>query len=132
LVLNKLHDRLYLLRREKDKTPMQLHPDRTHWSDYVPQHIKDEVHLLFDAIPHKAKAKVKHPFSRTVPVILHNKQRDRLLRRTRKALDMAQSEYQIAPTDENAHKLSRIREAMRIIKDMNMTEPVPATWHGLF
>jgi hypothetical protein len=118
--------------REKNKTPLQLNPERTHWSDYVPAHIRDEVHLLFDAIPYKAKAKVKLPFARTIPAILHNKRRERLLRSTRKALDRAQSEYAVTPSDENAHTLSRIKEAMRIIRDMNMNEPVPATWHGLF
>jgi hypothetical protein len=132
MVLDKLKARLHLLMREKNKTPLQLYPDRTHWSDYVPQHIRDEVHLLFDVIPYKAKAKVKLPFARTIPAILHTKQRERLLRRTRKALDMAQSEYTITPSDENAHKLSRIKEALRITKDMDMNEPVPATWHGFF
>lgn len=125
LVLDKLKSRLYLMRREKNKTPLQLHPERTHWSDYVPAHIRDEVHRLFDAIPYKAKAKVKIPFARTVPAILHNKQRERLLRSTHKALDRAQSEG-------NAHAVSRIKEALRIIRDMGMNEPVPATWHGLF
>jgi hypothetical protein len=132
LVLDSLKGRLHLLMREKNKTPLQLYPERTHWSDYVPAHIRDEVHLLFDAIPYKAKAKVKLPFARTIPAILHNKRRERLLRSTRKALDRAQSEYAVTPSDENAHTLSRIKEAMRIIRDMNMNEPVPATWHGLY
>jgi hypothetical protein len=82
LVLDKLIERLYLLMRDKDKTPAQLYPERTHWSDYVPQRIRDEVCDMFAAIPYKAKAKVKAPFARTVPAILHNKQRTRLERRT--------------------------------------------------
>jgi hypothetical protein len=132
LVLHKLKERLYLLMRDKNKTPLQLYPERTHWSDYVPAAIRDEVQLLFDAIPYKAKAKVKIPFARTIPAILHNKRRERLLRSTRKALDRAQSEYAITPSDENAHEVSRIKEALRIIRDMGMNEPVPATWHGFF
>jgi hypothetical protein len=131
MVLDKLKGRLHLLKRDKDKTPLQLYPDRTHWCDYVPQDIKDEVHRLFEAIPHKAKAKVKNPFARTVPVILHNKQRERLLRRTRKELDRAKSEYTITPSEDNEQTLSRIKEALRIIKDMDANEPVPTTWHGL-
>jgi hypothetical protein len=127
-VLDKLHDKLYLMRREKDKTPAQLHPDRTHWSDYVPQRIRDEVCDLFDAIPYKAKAKVKVPFARTVPAILHNKQRARLERRTIKELAIAERDYaHIEASDKNA-----IKEALKIIRAMQPHEPVPVTWHGFF
>ena len=131
-VLDKLHDKLYLMRREKDKTPAQLHPDRTHWSDYVPQRIKDEVCDMFNAIPYKAKAKVKTPFARTVPVILHNKQRARLERRTIKELGVAETDYLLDPSDKNAQVVAKIKEALKIIRAMQPHEPVPVTWHGFF
>lgn len=133
LVLDKLIERLYLLQREKGKTPAQLYPERTHWGDYVPQRIRDEVCVLFDAIPHKAKAKVKRPFSRTVPAILHNKQRARLERRTLKELAIAERNYaHIEASEKNEQTIARIKEALKIIKGMQPNEPVPVTWHGLF
>jgi len=131
LVLDRVQEKLYLLRREKNQTPMQIHPERTHWSDYVPQRIRDEVSDAFNAIPHKAKAKTKVPFLRTVPVILHNKQRARLERRTIKALGVAEIDHTIDPSEENAQTLARIKDALKIIRAMQPNEPVPATWHGL-
>jgi hypothetical protein len=132
MVLDKLNDRLYMMRRDNDKTPAQLHPDRTHWSDYVPQRIKDEVCDMFNAIPYKAKAKVKTPFARTVPVILHNKQRARLERRTIKELGVAEIDYLLDPSDKNAQVVAKIKEALKIIRAMQPHEPVPVTWHGFF
>jgi hypothetical protein len=130
-VLDRVQEKLYLLRREKNQTPLQIHPERTHWSDYVPQRIRDEVCDAFSAIPHKPKAKTKVPFLRTVPVILHNKQRARLERRTIKALGVAESNHMVDPSEENAQALTRIKDALKIIRTMQPNEPVPATWHGL-
>lgn len=123
-VLDTLNARLKLMRREHNQTPLQAHPDKHHWADYVPQRIKDKVIALFDAIPHIAKAKRKRPFERTVPVILHNKQRDRLYRRTLKDLGRAQSEG-------NEPLATQISQALDIIKRLSPNEPVPTTWHGL-
>jgi hypothetical protein len=131
MVLDTLVDRLYLMRRDKDKTPAQLYPERTHWSDYVPQRIRDEVCDAFAAIPYKAKAKVKTPFARTVPAILHNKQRARLERRTIKELGVAETDQLLDPSDKNAQTVERIKRALKIIRGMQPHEPVPATWHGL-
>jgi hypothetical protein len=130
-VLDRVQEKLYLLQREKNQTPMQVHPERTHWSDYVPQRIRDEVCDAFSAIPHKPKAKTKIPFLRTVPVILHNKQRARLERRTIKALGVAESNHTIDPSEDNEKELTRIKDALKIIRAMQPNEPVPATWHGL-
>jgi len=130
-VLDKVQEKLYLLQREKNQTPMQIHPERTHWSDYVPQRIRDEVGDAFSDIPHKPKTKTKIPFLRTVPVILHNKQRSRLERRTIKALEVAESNHTIDPSKENAHTLAQIKQALKTIRAMQTNEPVPATWHGL-
>ena len=123
-VLDTLTERLTLMRREHNQTPLQLHPERKHWADYVPQHIKDRVIALFDAVPHTPKAKRKRPFVRTVPAILHNKQRGRLERRTRQDLGRAQSEG-------NEALVAQISQALDIIKHLSQGEPVPATWHGL-
>ena len=123
-VLDTLRSRLELLKREKSQTPMQLYPERTHWCDHVPAHIRERVITLFDAIPPVVRAKRKRPFERTVPAILHNKQRDRLYRRTLKDLGRAQSEG-------NEPLATQISQALDTIKRLPQGEPVPTTWHGL-
>jgi len=123
-VLDTLRSRLELLKREKSQTPMQLYPERTHWCDHVPAHIRERVITLFDDIPPVVRAKRKRPFERTVPAILHNKQRDRLYRRTLKDLGRAQSEG-------NEALIAQISQALDTIKRLPQGEPVPATWHGL-
>jgi len=123
-VLDTLRGRLELLKREKSETPMQLYPERTHWCDHVPAHIRERVVTLFDAIPPVVRAKRKRPFERTVPVILHGKQKDRLLRRTLKDLGRAQSEG-------DKDRVAKISQALDIIKHLSQGEPVPTTWHGL-
>ena len=132
LVLNSVYDKLYLLRKEKNQTPMQIHPERTHWSDYVPQRIRDAVCDAFAAIPYKAKAKTKTPFARTIPVVINTKQRARLERRTRKELAIAERNYAVVEASEkNAQTIDQIKQALRIIRDLKPTDPVPMTWHGL-
>jgi hypothetical protein len=133
VVLNNVYDKLYLLRKEKNQTPMQIHPERTHWSDYVPQRIRDAVCDAFSAIPYKAKAKTKIPFARTIPVVINTKQRARLERRTRKELAIAERNYAVVDASEkNAQTIDQIKQALRIIRDLKPTDPVPTTWHGLY
>jgi hypothetical protein len=103
---------------------MQLNPERTHWCDHVPSHIRERVIALFDAIPPVVRAKRKRPFVRTVPAILHGKQKGRLERRTRQDLGRAQSEG-------NEALVAQISQALDTIKRLPMGEPVPTTWHGL-
>lgn len=132
-VLDKVKSNLYLLQKEKNKTPSQLYPERTHWSDYVPQRIRDEVCDAFADIPYKAKAKTKIPFARTIPVVINTKQRARLERRTRKELAIAERNYaHIEASDKTAKTIANIKQALRIIKDLKPTDPVPVTWHGFF
>lgn len=132
-VLDSVKAKLALLRKEKNRTPAQLYPERTHWSDYVPQRIRDSVCDAFAAIPHKAKAKTKVPFARTTPVVLHNKQKARLERRTRKELAIAERNYAyIEASDKTAKTVANIKKALSIIKELQPTDPVPVTWHGFF
>lgn len=131
LVLTTLLDKLNWMRIEKDQTPASLHPDRTHWTDYVPQRIKNEVCVMFDAIPHKAKAKVKLPFQRTVPMVLHAKQKARLEKRTIKELGVAEQDYLLDPSEKNAQVVERIKGALKKIRVLSPTEAVPVTWYGV-
>ena len=76
-VMQELLRRLDVAAKIKDKTPSQIaraskrdiYNDGVHWSDWVPNHIKGKVYVLFDAIPHEkgSTAKRKVPFKRTIP-----------------------------------------------------------------
>jgi hypothetical protein len=125
-VLNKLYDRLTIL-----KTSSGLTPEQGHWVDYVPLHIKQRVIDLFEAIPHTPKAKAKIPFERRVPAIQHNKQLGRLQRRTMKELRNAESSHLVNPTEQGETTINNIRLALDMMKRMTPTDAVPLTWHGL-
>jgi len=113
-------------------TPMQYDNTKKHWVDYVPQHIKDRVCLLFDAIPHHPRQKVKHPFPRTMPEEQHAKLKARLIQRTEKDLRRAKQDVLLNPDNEETHALvKRITDALAIIDRLESHEPVPTTWHGL-
>lgn len=131
LVLDTLEQRLKELERS-GTTPMQHDKTKTHWTDYVPQHIKDRVCALFDAIPHYPRQKVKHPFPRTMPEEQHAKLKTRLLQRTEKDLRRAKQDALLNPDDEENNALvQRITNALKHINKLEPKEPVPATWHGL-
>lgn len=113
-------------------TPMQHDNTKKHWTDYVPQHIKDRVCELFDAIPHHPRQKVKHPFPRTMPEEQHAKLKARLIQRTEKDLRRAKQDALLNPDNEETHALvKRITNALVFIDKLDPNEPVPTTWHGL-
>lgn len=131
LVIDKLEDKLKEIMRT-GKTPMQHDKTKTHWTDYVPQHIKDRVCALFDAIPHRPRQKVKHPFPRTMPEEQHAKLKTRLTLRTEKDLRRAKQDAMLNPDNEQTQELvQRITKALKHIDKLESNEPVPATWHGL-
>lgn len=104
-----------------------------HWSDFVPQHIKDRVCLMFDAIPHTPKARRKIPFERVVGEELHNVLKGRLIRRTEKEFIRCKQDVLLNPSDERMReRVKRIETALDKIDKLDPNEPVPATWHGLY
>ena len=103
-----------------------------HWSDFVPQHIKDRVCQMFDEIPHTPKAKRKIPFERVVGIELHTLLKDRLIRRTEKELVKCKQDVLLNPNNEKLpERVQRIEQALAKIDKLEPNEPVPATWHGL-
>lgn len=104
-----------------------------HWSDFVPQHIKDRVCLMFDAVPHTPKARRKIPFERIVGEELHNILKDRLIRRTEKELIRCKQDVLLNPHEAQAlqERVRHIEQALAKIEKLDPNEPVPTTWHGL-
>ena len=128
LLLDKLYAKLVLKRRETNRVP-----EHHHWVDYVPEHIRDALLKAAGAVPLRERAKFKLPFERTVPAIQHNKQKSRLLVRTRTELNTLERILSADPSDEaTAEKAKRIREAIKIINRLPTNAVVPFTWHGVF
>ena len=144
-VLDKLMGKMTLQQRSKDFTPYQIaraanKPNNgAHWTDWVSPSKKLEVAELFDAIPHKAKAKKKLPFDRVIPKALWATLHERLKVRTEKELEQALAQQRAADIGDDrdkqdkAHtKVSNITQALAWIGDMAEGEAVPVTWHGFF
>lgn len=105
-----------------------------HWSDFVPQHIKDRVCLMFDAVPHTPKARRKIPFERIVGAELHTLLKDRLIRRTEKELIRCKQDVLLNPREAEPlqERVRHIEQALDKIDKLDPNEPVPTTWHGLY
>jgi hypothetical protein len=136
-VMEKLLNRFAHPSRKREQTPMQLAKDKNlpnegeHWTDWIPHRIKAPIAEAFYALPHKAKAKRKLPFQRTMMLDQHAKAKLRLLKSTNKELDTLERRQAVAPTDEREDKMRRIKKALKIIDAMQPHDVVPATWNTL-
>lgn len=103
-----------------------------HWTDYVPTHVKQRVITLFDAVPHKPKAKRKIPFERIVGIELHELKMSRLIRRTE--IELARHKQELSIDSNNnplRERIQRIESALAEIKKIEVNEYVPTSWQGL-
>jgi len=120
-----------------DATPIQLALDKSlpnngeHWTDWVPDKIKTRIALIFEALPHKTRAKRKIPFQRVTAPDQNAKARDRLRKRTIKEIETHQRKLLMNPTDKGEETLARMKDALKIIERLTDTEHVPATWAGV-
>lgn len=136
-VLNALKAKMINHCKQDRKTPTMIASEKDlpnegkHWTDWIPQKIKDRVITLFQEIERKPKAKIKIPFQRVVPSDLHAKQVTRLRNRTLKDLAMAEQTLGLDPHPENETKVRQIKYALDLMGVLDDNEPVPATWHGL-
>lgn len=107
-------------------------PNRAaHWVDWVPEHIKTRIRAMFAAVPKEEKARAKSVFERIDPVADTDKNRARLLARTEKELAREVREQNILPTDKRAERITKMRKALKAIKELPDQAAVPRTWHGL-
>ena len=136
-VLNALKAKMINHCKQDRKTPTMVASDKdlpndgTHWTDWIPQKIKDRVITLFQEIERKPKAKIKIPFERLVPPSLHAKQVMRLRNRTLKDLAIAEQTQTLDPHPDNESRVRQIKYALDLMDVLDDNEPVPATWHGL-
>jgi hypothetical protein len=127
-----------------EQTPMQIakehnasgkgspiRNDGEHWTDWVPQKIKDTIATAFFELEHRPKAKRKVPFERKMLPDQHEKAKQRLLKATHKEIATLERRQMVAPTDERKEKIARMHKAIKIIEAMTDNEAVPATWNTL-
>jgi hypothetical protein len=137
MVLDRLHGEFELHKKEL-RTPAVIARERDlpnkgiHWTDWIKDKFKERVRLLFDAIPYRAGAKVKHPFPRRTDPKSTARLATRLRIRTLKEHGIAEQNHQLNPTERSKAKLDKMNEALRRIDRLSPTDPVPRTWSGLF
>lgn len=134
--LSKLYERLC-----KKRSLEQGLPEHSHWTDFVPDRIKDALIAAASAVPPRDRAKFKEPFQRTSPINLSIRRKERLLRATRATLDavlvkqdvnidVPQHDSEEATT--RNQKLDRkewlLREALKRIKELPDKAHVPNHW----
>jgi hypothetical protein len=120
-----------------EKTPIQMAMAKNlpnngeHWTDWIPQRIKTPISEAFEALPHKAKAKRKVPFLRTVTPDLHTKAKERLLSKTTKEMQTLETRILMQPTEERQDQLKKMQAALKIIENIEDNGFVPASWRGI-
>lgn len=112
--------------------------DGSHWTDWVPRHIKQHIKELYASIPYKKnKGRVKDPFERTILPADNAALKTRLIERTNK--ELATVERKLAIPDDAVYpthpalltRRTQIIRALAKIKDIPPDAPVPTTWHKL-
>lgn len=137
LVMETLLSRFAQPMKVLDATPIQLALEKSlpnngeHWTDWVPEKIKTRIAIMFEALPHKPRAKRKVPFQRLTTPEQNAKARDKLLARTRKEIETLERKQEMHSTEAGQATLERMREAVQIIARLDCTEHIPATWSGV-
>lgn len=128
--------------KEKTKRfPAGMPNNGSHWVDWVPSTVREQVTALFDAIPRRAKAKRKVPFERKMPHLsridhgevlsVFEEQRIMLREKTERALEKVAQLAKVDP-DTYSDDLERVKTALRYINDAKEGEILPKSWKGYF
>ena len=123
-VLNKLYEKLEKIRRIDRELP-----EHSHWTDFVPDRIKEAFRVAADAVPPRDRAKFKQPFQRTSPINLSLKRKARLLRYTRATLETIIERLDDDPDNAMlARKEMLLREAIKRMNALPDNAHVPNHW----
>ena len=125
--LTRLYERLRSLKALNRKLP-----EHSHWTDYVPDKVKNAFIDAAGGVPARDRAKMKEPFQRTDPFELATLRRGRLLRLVRSTLESVLQRLDANPDDESAiRKEELLREALRRINALPDNAHVPNHWAEL-
>lgn len=107
----------------------QVLPDHDHWTDFVPDRVKDAFAVAANGVPPRDKAKFKEPFQRTSPIILADRRRSRLLRATRATLEAVILRQDVdGPTESLIRKEWLLRETIKRVGELPANAHVPNHW----
>ena len=125
--LTKTYNRLLYVKRVTGDVP-----EHSHWTDYVPNSVKDVFIEEAEMIPPRHKAKVKAPFERTDPYDLYEKRKNRLTRNGYKEMETLQLKLEVNPEDEKAQRrIDRLRVAMQRLRGIEAPAHLPNHWTAL-
>jgi hypothetical protein len=137
LVMETLLTRFAKPMKSLEATPIQLALEKAlpnngeHWTDWVPEKIKERIALMFEQLPPKLRAKRKVPFQRLSTPEQNAKAKERLLRRTEKEIETLERKQSVTQTESGQTTLLKMKEAMKIIVRLSTNEHIPATWAGV-
>jgi len=141
-VLIKIRKLLTQYHKAYDMTPIRLAREKNvpnngeHWSDWIPQPVKEKITALFAAIPHRPKAKTKIPFERKETPSTWRRDRTTLARRVEQELAAAYKDLANDPDeyDNEYHReyISRLELAIKALAAWEEDTPLPRTWQAMF
>jgi hypothetical protein len=118
----------------------------THWVDYVPPDMVQEITALFDAIPRTKGVKRKHPFLVVLDKATSAKRKEALIERTTKELTHIERHLAVRLADPRLKdtsvfthqeidakrlQVSQMQSALHIISLLPPNAFIPPTWHGV-
>jgi len=156
IVMTTLYNRFKDLRKANDKSPVRMAKEKDpplpnggeHWTDWIPDHIRQRTLALFKEIPKLAHAKTKRPFERRMPPSVHDEIKQRVVKRLENDLAVLETDLKLMemhpnpnPDDNEAphnkalkaqrSRVNRAKRAREILEAMHPTEALPITWHAL-
>ena len=139
-VMGKLRDLIKHNYMALDTTPSVLAKEKgvpnngEHWTDWVPEHVKERIHTLFDGIPYTPKTKRKLPFQRTArPMRRSSKKtkREVLTETARNELELVERTITVADTEKLRNKRKQLRQVLDWLESATDSMAMPRTWHGV-
>lgn len=113
----------------KKRSLEQELPEHSHWTDFVPDRVKDAFAVASNAVPPRDRAKFKEPFQRTSPINLAIRRQERLLRATRSTLEAVLVKQDVNVEDPRLDRKEwLLREAVKRIKALPSNAHVPNHW----
>lgn len=113
----------------RKRSLVQELPEHSHWTDFVPDRVKDALIEAANAVPPRDRAKFKEPFQRTSPINLSIRRRERLLRATRSTLESVLVKQDVNTEDPRLDRKEwLLRTAIDRINALPNNAHVPNHW----
>lgn len=125
--LNLLFEKLYAKKRLGKELPAH-----SHWTDYVPERVKQAFIEEADFVPPRQKARFKAPFRKADPTKLRDLRHGRLLRHIHKHLETTSARLEIEPENQRYIRQEHLlRRALARTKQLPNDAHVPNHWKDM-